>query len=38
MLERVKGSSSTKVYFFTIFPVNQKTNFQQHKGKAEHIN
>ncbi|WP_316746224.1 GDSL-type esterase/lipase family protein [Pedobacter gandavensis] len=38
MLERIKAGSSSKVYFFTILPVNKNTNFQKHKGKAEHIN
>lgn len=38
MVERIKAGSSSKIYFFTILPVNQHTNFQKHKGKAVHIN
>lgn len=38
MVQRIKAGSSSKIYFFTILPVNQHTNFQKHKGKAVHIN
>lgn len=38
IVKRIKTGSSSKIYFFTILPVNQKTNFQKHKGKAVHIN
>lgn len=38
MVQRIKAGSSSKIYFFTVLPVNQHTNFQMHKGKAVHIN
>ncbi|WP_316823391.1 GDSL-type esterase/lipase family protein [Pedobacter gandavensis] len=38
MVKRIKKGSSSKIYFFTILPVNQSTSFLRHKGKASHIN
>lgn len=37
MIQRIKAGSSAKIYFFTVLPVNQKTSFKRHSGKAEHI-
>lgn len=38
IIDRIKKGSSSKIYFFTILPVNQKTSFQKHKDKGAHIN